>query len=240
MEVSADISKWTVQTLKTFLKSKGIPCSGYGKSQLKDMVLMALQQPHLVEDVLPLKEDDHTQRRSIKLSGTQVLLPDPRTLTEWQEDLSTMPYITQAHVLMYLVLKQGWPAERIQAYEKECGYQLYQERHIQHVQVKKLDYDVSCIKGTCVRQTNQNETPYQVWMFASSNGDIHAAGCQCIGDDGGCKHVFAFIFAVSDFVQRCGVQPGSAQRTCTDVTCTWDKPRRQNKCNFNLVTIASR
>lgn len=145
------------------------------------MVQTALQHPHLVEDVLPLKEDNYLERRKLKISGTEILFPDPRTMTEWQADLSTIPYITRAHGLMYLVLKQGWSPERIQMYEKECGYQLYCERHIQQVKVKKLEFDVSCIKGTCVRQTNQNETPYQVWLLVSSNGDIHTAGCQCIG-----------------------------------------------------------
>lgn len=182
MEISVeDVNKWTVPTLKTFLKSKGIPYSGYGKRQLKDMVLKAVQHPHLVDDVLPLQEDSSIERRKIKISETEIMLPDPRTLTEWEEDLQTIPYITHAHGLMYLLLKQGWAADRVQVYEKECGYKLYQERHIQNVKVKKLEFDVSCIRGTCVRQTNQNETPYQVWMFASSNGDIHAAGCQCIG-----------------------------------------------------------
>ncbi|KAK8384653.1 hypothetical protein O3P69_014315 [Scylla paramamosain] len=73
-------------------------------------------------------------------------------------------------------MSRGCSAQRIQAFEKESGYQLYQERYLQQVRLKKLDYSMTGIKARCTRQTNQNKTPYEVWMIASSTGDS-TAGC---------------------------------------------------------------
>ncbi|KAK3850181.1 hypothetical protein Pcinc_043097 [Petrolisthes cinctipes] len=53
-------------------------------------------------------------------------------------------------------------------------------------------------------QTSQKENPYCVWLLAASNGDIYTAGCQCIGDDGGCKHVVALLFAVAAYIEGNG------------------------------------
>jgi len=173
--------KWTVTQLKDFLKSRGIPCSGYNKSQLVKMVKSAHNHPDLVEKVEASDgEAVHEERRTVIVCGQKVVFPQPSRLTGWEEDLRALPYITSAHCLMYLVMK-GWSANRIASYEKERGYLLYLEQHIHSVKIKSLDYDICCIKSLCTRQTRLNEPPYDVWLFASSNGDIKTAGCQCIG-----------------------------------------------------------
>ncbi|KAG0714384.1 hypothetical protein GWK47_014262 [Chionoecetes opilio] len=50
-------------------------------------------------------------------------------------------------------------------------------------------------------------------------------------DDGGCKHIVAFILAVADFIRRC------AELFCTGKPCTWDKPRKQGSSNEKLEDI---
>ena len=180
MESNAE--KWTVSRLKCFLKSRGIPCTGYAKHQLITMVQTALNQPHLVEEVQPSDgEDVKIRRRTILISGEEVVFPDYRTLSNWEENLNNIPYLTTAHCLMYLVMKREWSPNRVLHYEKENGYQLYLNKHIQNVKMKKLQFGVTCIKAICIRQTKQNEAPYDVWMLVSSNGDINTAGCQCTG-----------------------------------------------------------
>ena len=183
MDISEDVlRKWTVPTLRKFLKSKGIPSSGYAKKQLQDMVLQAVRHPELVEDTEPLEDENALKkRRTVQIHNQEIVFPDPTTLTEWQEDLATIPCITKSNCYVYLLMNRGWSAQRIQAFEKESGYHLYWERHIQQVKLKKMDYNMTCIKARCTRQTNQNEAPYEVWMIASSNGDISTAGCECIG-----------------------------------------------------------
>ncbi|KAK4316367.1 hypothetical protein Pmani_012496 [Petrolisthes manimaculis] len=79
-------------------------------------------------------------------------------------------------------MRKGWSANRIQAYEMERGYQLHVDKHIHHVKLNKLE-GFTCINAACTRQTSQNDTPYEVWLLVLANGDIHTAGCQCIGNE---------------------------------------------------------
>lgn len=108
------------------------------------------------------------------------IFSDPGHLTDWQDNLGTMPYVTTAQCLLYLVMKRGWSAARIESYEKERGYQLHLDKHIHNVKLKKLE-GITCIRGACTRQTSQSDTPYDVWLLVSPNGDINTAGCQCTG-----------------------------------------------------------
>ncbi|KAK4316185.1 hypothetical protein Pmani_012694 [Petrolisthes manimaculis] len=125
--MSKDISKWTVGELRSFLKGRGVPASGYVKSQLLDMVRRAQQSPQILEEI----------------------------------------------------------------------------------------------------QENDNEE-------ITSNGDVYTGGCQCIGDDGGCKHVVALLFAVAEYTEKKG------QQSCTDVASTWDKPHSLGKSNCRLDSIDCR
>ncbi|KAK3861875.1 hypothetical protein Pcinc_032202 [Petrolisthes cinctipes] len=86
------------------------------------------------------------------------------------------------------------------------------------------------IKSKCIRQTAQREAPYDVWILVTEEGSIETAGCQCIGDDGGCKHVVALLLSVANFKSSINTQEQvQDQKTCTDILCTWNKPRKCNK-----------
>lgn len=175
------VKKWTVPQLKDFLKCRGVPCSGYNKPQLVNMVTKAQNHPELVAEIEPGDGDvEAVQRRTVVVSGQKIIFPDPNSLKDWEENLRNMPYITSAHCLLYLLTKRGWSSNRIQSLEKERGYQLHVDKHIHHVKLKTLE-GVTCIKAACTRQTSQNEAPYNVWLLASADGDIHTAGCQCTG-----------------------------------------------------------
>lgn len=50
----------------------------------------------------------------------------------------------------------------------------------------------------------------------------------------------ALMFAVADFIQRCGIQPTNATLSCTDVASTWDRPRNVGKANERLDGIDHR
>ena len=106
--------KWTVLKLKGFLKSRGIPCSGYNRPQLLKIVKNAQDHPELVEEVQPSDgEAIHEERRTVMVSGQKIVLPQPSCLTGWEENLRTIPYITHAHCMMYLMVKKGWSTNRI-------------------------------------------------------------------------------------------------------------------------------
>lgn len=177
-----DINKWNAGELRKFLQKRGVPASGYTKSKLLHMVKKAQQSPGILEEV---QQDDREEagrkRRTIKISGLEEEFPHPETVTGWKTDLSCIPNITNAHCFLYLVMKHSWSENRVKEIEKDRGYQLYLENHIQNVLVKNMLHDTVFIRGTCIRQTKQSENPYSVWLLVSSSGDIYTAGCHCIG-----------------------------------------------------------
>lgn len=47
----------------------------------------------------------------------------------------------------------------------------------------------------------------------------------------------ALMFAIADFVHRYGIQSADTTLSCTDVPCTWDRPRTVGKSNEKLDNI---
>ena len=133
------VDKWTVPRLKSFLSARKITCSGHTKPELVLMVTQAMRQPGLAALVLPQDSDAASRkRRTVEMSGEEIVFPDPNTLSGWDNNLNGLPVITTAHALMYLMMKRDWPKHRLQKYEQERGYQLFLERHIQDVVTKKV------------------------------------------------------------------------------------------------------
>ncbi|KAG0696202.1 hypothetical protein GWK47_026627 [Chionoecetes opilio] len=67
-------------------------------------------------------------------------------------------------------------AKRLENFENERGYQLCNDNHINTVQIKPHDGNMSYIRAKCIRQTAQNESPYCVWLLATNRGNIEASG----------------------------------------------------------------
>ncbi|MPC77206.1 hypothetical protein E2C01_071654 [Portunus trituberculatus] len=94
-----DIQKWTVASLKHYLKARAIPYSGYSKDALALMVEKAINSPQLTSIT---EEDDgeetNIRRRTVK--GTCITFPDPYTLTGWDTNLFTLPSVTSTQCLV--------------------------------------------------------------------------------------------------------------------------------------------
>ncbi|XP_063859290.1 uncharacterized protein LOC135100387 isoform X2 [Scylla paramamosain] len=219
---------WTTTELRKFLKERAIPYSGYSKAVLVGMVEKAIANPGITEITQPSDVVvAGITRKTVSVNGNVILFPDPRVITSWEKDLTSLPHLTSAKCLVYLLSKGGWSSERAISYEKERGYQLFMESHIDEVELNQEDHNMTYVWALCRRQTAQSEKPYQVWLLLNTTGTIETAGCQCIGDDGSCKHVVALMFAIEDFVSRRGDHASAP--TCTDLPCMWNKPRRNTK-----------
>lgn len=184
MATSKPPEQWTVAECKTFLQARSVPCSGYQRQKLIQLVKKALLHPSLVTKLEPLEErrsnEVSEERRKIIVEGREVVFTDPFTLLDWKDDLRDLPPIDNAQVLLYLLNKRGWTVPRISAFENERGFQLHKDNHIQGVKCK-VDGDFTYIKAHCVRQTSLRENPYIVWLLTTSRGTIEASGCQCTG-----------------------------------------------------------
>ncbi|MPC11591.1 hypothetical protein E2C01_004261 [Portunus trituberculatus] len=79
------------------------------------------------------------------------------------------------------------------------------EKHIDKVEMRQEEHNMTYVLALCRRQIAQSEKPYQVWLLLNNTGTIETAGCQCIGDGGSCKNVVALMFGIEDFVARRGI-----------------------------------
>ena len=87
--------------------------------------------PCIVEEIeQPDDASVAAQKRAVEVNGKIEQFPHPNTFSGWDKDLRTLPPLTSAYCLVYLVAKKGWSPERISKYEKECGYSLFREGHI--------------------------------------------------------------------------------------------------------------
>ncbi|KAG0716238.1 hypothetical protein GWK47_010209 [Chionoecetes opilio] len=176
--------KWTVSLLKQYLRDRAVPHSGYCKEKLVKLVKNSHENPSLVDQVEPTDGESVSEsRRTITVNGDVVVFPDPHLLTGWDDNLTKIPSITSACCLIYLMNKRGWPAKRLENFENERGYQLCNDNHINTVQIKPHEGNMSYIRAKCVRQTAQKESPYCVWLLATNRRNIEASRCQCIGHD---------------------------------------------------------
>ena len=178
---SMDARLWTLVQLKQYLRERRVPHSGYNKQQLLKLVENSLKNPELLQSV---DSDDGEEvgviRRTISVKGQLVAFPDPHLLRGWSDTLSNIPKITSGCCLMFL-MKKGWSTKRLHNFEKERGYQLFNDKHINCVELKQVEHEMLYIRGKCIRQTAQKESPYTVWLLATSDGEIKASGCQCTG-----------------------------------------------------------
>ena len=146
------------------------------------MVEKAIANPEITEIT---EASDHqtaaTTRRTISVNGNLTLFQDPFALTSWDADLISLPHLISAKCLVYLLSKGGWSSERAISYEKERGYQLFMEKHIEKVELRQEDHNMTYVRALCRRQTTQSEKPYQLWLLLNNTGTIETAGCQCIG-----------------------------------------------------------
>ena len=136
-----------------------------------------------------------------------------------------MPDLEWPQVIVYLMGSCSWTSQQINSYKDSRAFALKDGNHIEKVQVHQInDHELFYVRAECQRQTSLSEKPYIVWVLLHSSGQVQSAGCQCTGDDGGCKHVVAVLFALIDFVDR---HKDRGTVVGTDITCKWDKPRRQ-------------
>lgn len=85
--------------------------------------------------------------------------------------------------------------------------------------------------GSCAKQQNketlQSADQYRTWCQLNRvDGCCTHAGCDCTGDDGGCKHVVALLFSLSLWSMR---HIDRNTETYTDRKCIWDIPREESK-----------
>jgi len=75
-----------------------------------------------------------------------------------------------------------------------------------------------------MRETCQSSNDYNLWLLLEG-GHVISGSCECTADDGGCKHIAAFLFSLASFTDR---HRDRHTLVGTDQQCAWDHARRES------------
>ncbi|XP_070560516.1 uncharacterized protein [Ptychodera flava] len=220
-----------VTELKLYLKERGIPASDQKKPQL-----ISLAQKAAMMNLPVISEPDDLEtsmkrRRTVKVNETiELELPDVRGIPakDWSSDLFNLPNVQLVDVLVYLSAVCQFDCGRLRKLKSEDGYQLFAKRHV--VEVKLYAHQPRSnyfyVKAKVVPQERQKSQPYVTWVLLDKSCNILSGGCECVADDGRCKHCIALLFALQDFNER---HCDRSAETSTDQPCKWDVPRHTSR-----------
>ena len=174
-----------VSQLKEILGRKGISHSGKRKEELEGLVEAA--ERHGITDLEP---DDHLEserkRRCVRVTGgrgesASVCLLG-RTV-RWSSDLSSLPVLRDGNIFGYLMHHCKWSRERLDSVERDDGYRMFLDGHVEGIQQGVIDghSDHLYVEGRIKPEERQSAPRYNTWLLLSAhNNSIVSAGCQCV------------------------------------------------------------
>ncbi|CAC5415858.1 unnamed protein product [Mytilus coruscus] len=192
----------SVAELKAFLRERGVNTSIHRKESLIRLAEAATEiqlEPEEVENY----HSDRQNRRTIKTpDGKKVIIPDIFSISDWNNNLITLPTVEMGDIFVYLMTTCMWSNDRLKSYKNDNGYQLYMQRHVDNVVMRTLNTDHLYIKCSCTPETKQKEKPYTTWILMDNKASIKSGGCTCVADDSSCKHCVAVLFALHEFTDH--------------------------------------
>ena len=210
-----ELSKWKVETLRSYLKERGVSLSGSNrKANLIEKVVYAEK---LGLRVLPTQTERSSEisanRGSILLvDGAQI--PSPKGIKDhWFEGSEYFPDLT-----LDIVQSYGELSESMKAFKE--GKNLQNSGHVKSVLFHRISDTVkfSFIKASVVPQTRISERPYTVWVCLRNDTSLILTGeCNCLaGASNSCKHVFALLHFIENEVYL------GRNKSCTGKKQQWD------------------
>ena len=230
--VENTFDRWTVKTLKNFVGQRGIPTTGYKKTELIQLAKAAEEtnlpvDPDFANDSLKACLEE----RLTLPAGKQI--PDPFQMTHLSKDMSSLPRFGLLDIFNHLIAsKAEYDKEMLASWRTFDEYKLHQNGHVRdlnRVMVYDNDDTPYHVMTANVIPTQKEKTPegrpeYRLWFIISPNGSVYSAFCECKGgSDQGCKHLGASLFELEEFL--------SDERTSvTSLPAYWQpKPKPQNK-----------
>ncbi|CAG2217390.1 unnamed protein product [Mytilus edulis] len=218
-----------VNDLKGFLQKRGVTCYFYRKDHLVKLCDLALelQLPILNEenDMEPDITISSLTRRTLVIGGKEVIAPEVSSIV-WSADLRFIPNIEIGDILVYMLYYCGWSSDKLITRTMVIN-ELFRANHIDSVKISP-QFDGNCyyVGGTCIPETRQKESPYDVWILVRPSGEIVSGGCSCVAGNEACKHCIALLFSIESFSER---HRDRFIQACTYVVlCILDKPKKKS------------
>ncbi|XP_028417051.1 uncharacterized protein LOC114541314 [Dendronephthya gigantea] len=147
-------------------------------------------------------------------------------LKRWTRDLHGLPAFSYELLIKHCGIEHsGAGAQK----HKKLGYQLFKDKYVGQVQVKKnvTKGNMVCflVKG-CVNAAMKNNV-YTVYVHLNeANGEVVHTNCTCTAGKGGqCKHVVALLFQIIEYKQLDMTEIPDTP-TCTELLQQWHVPRK--------------
>ncbi|CAC5382540.1 unnamed protein product [Mytilus coruscus] len=115
-----------VPEIKQFLKNRGVKTTGYKKKNK----LVELAEEADLQKIPPFEPDNYIFANKIRRTVDGVVLPHPRTVIDWSEDLNAIPIIEAFDVNHYLKNICNSTNERLKGYKNDNSYRLHSNGHI--------------------------------------------------------------------------------------------------------------
>jgi hypothetical protein len=94
-----------------------------------------------------------------------------------------MPQLRDGNVFAYLTHHCQWSRERLDAFQKDDGYLMYLDRHVEDMKVGSIAQHIHhvYIEGQVTPEERQGSEIYNTRLLVHTQTcQIHSAGCQCV------------------------------------------------------------
>lgn len=188
--MDAEIEKWSIKQLKSFLRERKEMVSG-NKQELLERVkgVIFLNKKTVSETSVSDAISDGIRRFEKLMTPLSEILPDPESLkSNWKSDVHLFPNISNNDLYNYLVLSQNrtTDSQKMMATRQLKARVFYEDRHVYDLQYHAVNEECShCfIRAKVVpslpTDSVKNKPDYNVWVTLSKvTGRVHSANCTC-------------------------------------------------------------
>ena len=136
----ADLIQSRKDDLQKWLKARGLKTTGR-KRELIDRVLKAKQNGIETTAERETREKEQQEKRAAeKLQTPSEILPNPKTLNNWSQDLSKLPRITYTEIKNYLVYGscKFYKSEDMRCFKQLKAFKFFKDGHVQEISLTEV------------------------------------------------------------------------------------------------------
>ncbi|KXJ26833.1 uncharacterized protein LOC110239144 [Exaiptasia diaphana] len=218
----------TVSQLKKYLQDRGVSVSGYLKTSLVE-IASSVEKMNLPIDP-NFEKVELTSTSGIILNDMHI--PDPFTIKVENNFINSPPFGLYDIFNHFIYHSTEYDKQGLAAYKSFDDYRLFVDGYVESLKTSTLPNEgihvyVAEVKPSMKNQTDEGKDFYKLCFIlegrGANKGSVLYAKCKCKGgQDGGCKHIAAAMYALEDFLHS------PDKDSVTSGPCLWTKKPRSN------------
>ena len=120
-------------------------------------------------------------KQKLQISGYEV--PDPFSLTDWEDNIHKWPPVEYGDIYNYLINSPGvYTQDTLKAYKSLDAYSFYSAGHVHQVFYHNVSKEspVCVLKSKVTPSQSVTDPPREAWVVVDKKGAISAAHCTCM------------------------------------------------------------